>query len=114
MPSAPPPAPPPLLPALPMAHPTGKVAMPAPRSKKAPKMFNREDEDIAEFLKVCETCAGDVQLLKNEWVKAFNGHAAEDWEVFSVSIQEAFGGAFQMKKCTVVETTIFGSLLCAD
>ncbi|KAF8507717.1 hypothetical protein JB92DRAFT_2832685 [Gautieria morchelliformis] len=98
-----------------MSHLTGKAAMPAPRSTKAPKMFYGDDEDIAEFLKVYETCAGDAQLLKAEWVKvmfrylersqrlifeAFDGYAAEDWDVFSASIKEAFGGAFQSKKCT--------------
>ncbi|KAF8510322.1 hypothetical protein JB92DRAFT_2831609 [Gautieria morchelliformis] len=98
-----------------MSHLTGKAAMPAPRSKKAPRMFNGEDEDIAEFLEVYETCTGDAQLPKAEWVKvmfhylersqrlifeAFDGYAAEDWDVFSSSIKEEFGGAVQSKKCT--------------
>ena len=89
--------------------------MPAPRSKKAPKMFEGDEEDIAEFLEVYECCADDAQLPKNEWVKfmfryldrslrltfeAFDGYANGDWDVFSASIKEAFGGAFQTKKCT--------------
>ncbi|KAF8514626.1 hypothetical protein JB92DRAFT_2586920, partial [Gautieria morchelliformis] len=32
--------------------------------------------------------------------EAFDGYAMEDWDVFSASIKEAFGGAFQTKKCT--------------
>ena len=37
-----------------------------------------------------------------QWLtfKAFNGFDTEDWDVFSVSIKEAFGGGFQTKKCT--------------
>jgi hypothetical protein len=87
----------------------------APRSKKAPKMFDGDDDNIAKFLEIYETCAGDAQLPKAECVKvmfqyldrsqrlifeAFNGYAAEDWDMFSVSIKESFGGAFQTKKCT--------------
>ena len=98
-----------------MSQITGKAAMPAPRSKKAPKMFEGNEEDIAEFLDIYECCADDAQLPKEEWVKimfryldrsqrltfeAFDGYASEDWEVFSASIKEAFGGAFQTKKCT--------------
>ncbi|KAF8514532.1 hypothetical protein JB92DRAFT_2670666, partial [Gautieria morchelliformis] len=89
--------------------------MPAPRSKKAPKTFEGDEEDIAEFLEIYECCADDAQLPKAEWVKfmfryldraqrltfeAFDGYATEDWDVFSTSIKEAFGGAFQTKKCT--------------
>ena len=88
--------------------------MPAPRSKKAPVMFNGDENDIAEFLEVYECCADDVQLPKKEWVKfifwyieqsqcltfeAFNGYATEDWDVFRDVIKEAFGGTFQAKKC---------------
>ena len=93
---------------------TGKAAMPAPRSKKVPKMFEGNEEDITEFLDVYECCADDAQLPKEEWVKimfryldqsqqltfeAFDGYASGDWEVYSASIKEAFGGAFQTKKC---------------
>ena len=89
--------------------------MPAPRSKKAPVMFNGNENDIAEFLEVYECCANDAQLPKKEWVKfmfwyiersqhltfeAFNGYATEDWDVFRDAIKEAFGGVFQAKKCT--------------
>ena len=89
--------------------------MPAPRLKKAPDMFNGDEDDIAEFLEVYERCADDAQLPKKDWVKfmfryidrsqrltfeAFEGYATEDWEVFSDAIKEAFGGAFQTKKCT--------------
>jgi hypothetical protein len=94
----------------------GKAAMPAPRSKKAPKMFDGDDDDIAEFLEIYETCAGDAQLPKAEWVKvifryldrsqrlifeAFNGYAAEDWDVFSAAIKESFGGPFKQKSVRV-------------
>ena len=52
-----------------MSQLTGKAAMPAPRSEKAPKMFEGNDEDIAEFLDVYERCADDAQLSKTEWVR---------------------------------------------
>ena len=89
--------------------------MQAPRSKKAPAMFNGDGNDIAEFLEVYKCCANDVQLPKKEWVKfmfqyiersqhltfeAFNGYATEDWDVFRDMIKEAFGSMFQAKKCT--------------
>ena len=41
----------------------------APRSKKAPKMFEGEEKDIAEFLEVYECCADDAQLSKTDWAK---------------------------------------------
>ncbi|KAF8490190.1 hypothetical protein JB92DRAFT_3129037 [Gautieria morchelliformis] len=98
-----------------MAQSIGKAAMPAPQSKKAPKTFEGDEEDITKFLEIYECCANDAQLPKAEWVKfmfrhlacaqwltfeAFDGYATEDWDVFSASIKEAFGGAFQTKKCT--------------
>ncbi|KAF8518181.1 hypothetical protein JB92DRAFT_3113142 [Gautieria morchelliformis] len=82
------------------------AAMPLRRSKRAPKLFEGEEEDIAEFLDAYERCADDAQLPKNERVKvifrylhwsqelifkAFDGYATEDWDVFKVSIKEAFG-----------------------
>ena len=54
---------------LPMSQITGKAAIPGPRSKKVPKMFEGNEEDIAEFLDVYECCADDAQLPKDEWVK---------------------------------------------
>jgi len=41
-------------------------------------------------------------LDRVQWLtfKAFNGFDAADWDVFSVLTKEAFGGAFQTKKCT--------------
>jgi hypothetical protein len=78
-------------------------------------MFNGDEDAIAEFLEVYERCADDAQLPKTEWVKfmfryidrsqrltfeAFDGYAKEDWDVFSIAIKEAFGGAFQTKQCT--------------
>ena len=81
--------------------------MPAPRSKKALKMFEGDKENIAEFLKVYECCTDDAQLPKIEWVKfmfryldqslkltfeAFNGYTNKGWDVFSASIKEAFWG----------------------
>ncbi|KAF8498434.1 hypothetical protein JB92DRAFT_2834241 [Gautieria morchelliformis] len=98
-----------------MAQPTGKAAMPPPRSKKAPKTFSGDEDEITEFLDVYECCADDAQLPKTEWVKfmflyidraqrltfeALDGYATEDWDVFSEAIKEAFVGAFQTKKCT--------------
>jgi hypothetical protein len=78
-------------------------------------MFDGDEEDIAEFLEVYEYCAEDAQLPKTDWVKvmfryldrsqrltfeAFDGYTTEDWDKFSASIKEAFGGAFQTKLCT--------------
>lgn len=69
-------------------------------------MFEGSEEEIAEFLAEYEHCAEDAQLPKADWVtflfrylarsqrlvfEAFDGYAAEDWDVFKVSIQEAFG-----------------------
>ena len=103
--------------------------MPAPRSEKAPKMFEGNNKDIAESLDIYERCADDAQLLKTEWVKimfryldqsqwlifkAFDGYAEEDWEVLSASIREAFGGAFQMKKCTRTTLDSFIHTSAAD
>ena len=112
-----------------MSQLTGKAAMPAPRSEKAPKMLEGNDDDIAEFLDVYERCADDAQLLKTEWVKimfryldqsqwlifkAFDGYAEEDWEVLSASIREAFGGAFQTKKCMHTTLDPFICMSAAD
>ena len=52
-----------------MSHLSRKAAIPAPRSKKAPKMFEGDEDDIAEFLDVYESCADDAQLPKADWVK---------------------------------------------
>ena len=79
-------------------------------------MFEGNEEDIAEFLDVYECCADDAQLPKEEWVKimfryldrlqrltfeAFDGYASGDWEVFSASIKEAFGGPSRQKSVRV-------------
>ena len=52
-----------------MSHLSGKATMLAPLSKKAPKMFEGDEEDIAEFLKVYKCYADDAQLPNMEWVK---------------------------------------------
>ena len=52
-----------------MSHLSGKAAMPAPRSKKTLKMFEGDEDEIAEFLNVYESCADDAQLPKVDWVK---------------------------------------------
>ncbi|KAF8502572.1 hypothetical protein JB92DRAFT_2833548 [Gautieria morchelliformis] len=82
------------------------AAMPPPRSKRAPKMFDGDDDEISDFLTAYERCALDAQLPKTGWVKclfryltpfqklvfaAFKGHDDEDWDVFKASIKEAFG-----------------------
>ena len=41
----------------------------APRSKKAPKMFDGDEDDIAEFLAVYEQCMEDAQLPDTDCVK---------------------------------------------
>ena len=89
--------------------------MPAPRSKKAPDMFNGNEDDIAKFLEVYECYTDDAQLPKKDWVRfmfkyidrsqhltfeAYDRYTMEDWDVFSDTIKEAFGSAFQTKKCT--------------
>ena len=43
--------------------------MPAPRSKKAPKMFDGNEDDIAEFLDVYEQCTEDAHLPNTDCVK---------------------------------------------
>ena len=48
--------------------------MPAPRSKKAPKMFEGDEDDITEFLDVYESCADDAQLPNADWVKVMYRH----------------------------------------
>ncbi|KAF8525391.1 hypothetical protein JB92DRAFT_2826792 [Gautieria morchelliformis] len=82
------------------------AAMPLRQSKRAPKLFEGEDEEIAEFLEAYEHCADDARQSNNERVNvifrylhrsqeliimAFRGYAMEDWDVFKASIKEAFG-----------------------
>ena len=52
-----------------MAHNVGRAAMPATRSKTAPKTFKGNKEEIVEFLNAYKCCAEDAQLPKSEWVK---------------------------------------------
>ncbi|KIJ32638.1 hypothetical protein M422DRAFT_265520 [Sphaerobolus stellatus SS14] len=94
---------------------TGKAAMPAPGSSRAPKTFDGSEENIAEFLEIFENCAYGVQLPDAEKVcfifrylsrsqkdvfKTFNGYDDLDWKEFKVAIEEAFEGAFKEKKYT--------------
>jgi len=94
---------------------TGKAAMPAPGSNRAPKMFDGKEEDIAEFLEQFENCADDAQLPETEKVPflfrylsrrqrdvfiTFDGYSPAVWDTFKKSIEEAFEGAFKEKKYT--------------
>ena len=80
--------------------------MPVPRSKRALKLFEGDEGDIMDFLESYECRADDAQLPENQRVKvifhylhwsqrlifeAFDGYATENWDVFKVSIKEAFG-----------------------
>ena len=53
----------------PMSQLVGRAAMPAPRSKKALKMFDGDEDDIAEFLDVYKQCVEDAQLPDTDHVK---------------------------------------------
>ena len=55
--------------AAPHARETTVQIMPAPRSKRAPKLFKGDEEDIAEFLEAYEFCANDARLPENQRVK---------------------------------------------
>ena len=94
----------------------------APRSKKAPKMFDSNEDDIAEFLDIYEQCAEDAQLPVTDCVKvmfwyldrsqrltfeAFEGCTNGDWDTLKAAIKEAFRGAFQTKKCTCLTLDSF-------
>ncbi|KIJ45966.1 hypothetical protein M422DRAFT_250759 [Sphaerobolus stellatus SS14] len=94
---------------------TGKAAMPALGSSRAPKTFEGNKEDIAEFLEQFKNCTEDSQLLDEDKVKflfrylgrqqkdifkTFEGYNTGDWATFLVSIKEAFEGAFTEKKYT--------------
>ena len=69
-------------------------------------MFEESEEEIIMFLCDYEHCAEDVQRPKVDWVKvifrylhrsqhlifeAFDGYAAEDWDIFKATIKESFG-----------------------
>ncbi|KIJ22800.1 hypothetical protein M422DRAFT_100377, partial [Sphaerobolus stellatus SS14] len=89
--------------------------MPAPGSSRAPKTFDGNEEDIAEFLEQFENCAEDCQLPDSDKVRflcrylgrqqkdifrAFEGYDTCDWGVFLTAIKEEFEGAFTEKKYT--------------
>ncbi|KAF8577298.1 hypothetical protein K439DRAFT_1622186 [Ramaria rubella] len=101
---------------------TGKVAMPALGSKKAPRTFNGDEGEIAEFIEVYERCVDDVQLEKKDWVKflfqylargqreifkTFDGYDITDWAVFRTAIEEAFAGAFKTRRHTLLLFNLF-------
>jgi hypothetical protein len=95
---------------------TGKAAMLAPGSKKAPVTFNGNELDVAEFMDVYECCIDDAQLPRSDWVpflfrylsrdqrdifEASNGVDTAEWDTFKASIHESFAGAFKTKKYTM-------------
>ncbi|KIJ39986.1 hypothetical protein M422DRAFT_174494, partial [Sphaerobolus stellatus SS14] len=82
---------------------------------RAPKTFEGNEEDIAEFLEQFENCTEDSQLLDEDKVKflfrylghqqkdifkTFEGYDTGDWVIFLASIKEAFEGVFTEKKYT--------------
>ncbi|KIJ34595.1 hypothetical protein M422DRAFT_263379 [Sphaerobolus stellatus SS14] len=92
---------------------TGRAAMPAPGSNRAPKTFDGSEDDIADFLELFENCADDAQLPDKEKVafifrylsrgqkdifKTLEGYAELDWTKFKKAIEEAFEGTFKEKK----------------
>ncbi|KIJ47688.1 hypothetical protein M422DRAFT_98498, partial [Sphaerobolus stellatus SS14] len=98
-----------------MATLTGRAAMPAPGSNCVPKIFDGNEDDIAEFLEQFENCAEDAQLADEDKVsfiirylarqqkdifKSLDGYLETNWTVFRAAIQEAFEGAFKEKKYT--------------
>ena len=101
---------------------TGRAAMPAPGSKKAPPTFNGDEQLIAEFLEIYERCVDDAQLPQADWVpfffrylsrsqcdifEAFEGVEPPNWDTFKESIQESFAGAFKSKKFTLAALDTF-------
>ncbi|KIJ38652.1 hypothetical protein M422DRAFT_176424, partial [Sphaerobolus stellatus SS14] len=94
---------------------TGRAAMPAPGSNRAPKTFDGNEDNIAEFLEQFENCADDAQLADEDRVtfiirflshqqkdifKSIDGFDELNWSIFKAAIQEAFEGAFKEKKYT--------------
>ena len=101
---------------------TGKAAMPAPGSKKAPPTFDGEEDHIAEFLDIYERCIDDAQLPQPDWVpfmfryltrsqrdifEAFDGFETADWTSFKSAIEESFAGAFKTKRHTLASLDNF-------
>ena len=101
---------------------TGRVAMPAPGSKKAPPTFDGDEHTIAEFLEIYERCIDDANLPRDDWVpfffrylsrvqhdifEAFDGVATSSCDVFKESIRESFAGAFKSKKHTLASLDTF-------
>ena len=96
--------------------------MPAPGSKKAPPMFDGEEDHIAEFLDIYECCIDDAQLPQMDWVpfmfrylsrsqrdifEAFDGFETADWTSFKSAIEESFAGAFKIKRHTLASLDNF-------
>jgi hypothetical protein len=94
---------------------TGKAAMPAAGTSRAPKTFEGSEEHIEEFLEQFENCAEDPQLPDRDKVtyifrylgrsqkdifRTLDGYEEHDWELFKTAIKDAFEGAFKEKKYT--------------